>query len=504
MYDGDMYRDASNTIRGFLFQDFVTIMCLLQDNVECVCSEFLEDVDVFYEDGTFEFIQVKYYPKTSPDMKEISTDLYYQFLRLQMLHSTLKAKPRLIIHRATQIKKTTLDDLKKYIGLGAALPMETEYLCEKSSENYLKNSVYTLKAKEKQKEKIFSDMASEKSMREFINQFDISHRLNISKYKFEVMDKLFQVYSCPDKNGNENHWKLILFGLAVTYIQRRYMLKFSHFEQMRVEKKDFDHYMKESIQTKTEQIIVNYLVGVTCEEYGDIVNNNELSELQKHMLNQIYQNTVQWINEIANTLDGQFQLMNTFSMDDVSEVSRYREKSLDARIIKFAECKQGYIVFLDYMWKIILNLCQEKVKDEKQFSINLNLFQPNYYMNPLVKEYVCFNFPDDRNVGHCIILPGVGGKFSGAIRKIIGRMIKLSSKPEKWFFENSKINCGRNYYDYSTANIIENPTVIDLGEASFYIECMDCIGIGDSEWNKIEECSNCIFSLKCVKEVKRF
>ena len=64
MYEGDKNRDATSKIRGFLFQDYVAIMGLLKN-------------------------QVKYYPKTSPKMKEISTDLYYQYLRLQMLQSTL-------------------------------------------------------------------------------------------------------------------------------------------------------------------------------------------------------------------------------------------------------------------------------------------------------------------------------------------------------------------------------------------------------------------------------
>ena len=90
MYKGDKSRDASNKIRGFLFQDYVTIRCLLRDNVKCVCSEYIEDIDVFYGNGRFEIIQVKYYPKTSPDMKEILTDLYYQFLRLKILGSSLK------------------------------------------------------------------------------------------------------------------------------------------------------------------------------------------------------------------------------------------------------------------------------------------------------------------------------------------------------------------------------------------------------------------------------
>ncbi len=82
MYEGDKNRDATSKIRGFLFQDYVAIMSLLKNQVKYICLEYLED-------DTFEIIQVKYYPKTSPKMKEISTDLYYQYLRLQMLQSTL-------------------------------------------------------------------------------------------------------------------------------------------------------------------------------------------------------------------------------------------------------------------------------------------------------------------------------------------------------------------------------------------------------------------------------
>ena len=112
-------------------------------------------------------------------------------------------------------------------------------------------------------------------------------------------------------------------------------------------------------------------------------------------------------------------------------------------------------------------------------------------------EYVCFNFPDDKYVSHCVILPNPGGNFRRITRKIAGRMIKLSQKPENWFYENNKILMGKNYYSYSQADIIENPTVADLGEDSFYIECMDCIGIDEKEWSKPEICRDCIFSEKC-------
>ena len=94
----------------------------------------------------------------------------------------------------------------------------------------------------------------------------------------------------------------------------------------------------------------------------------------------------------------------------------------------------------------------------------------------------------------------MGGKFNSVKRKIVERMVKSSPKPGKWFFENTKLTKGKNYYNYSTANVNENPTVADLGEDSFYIECMDCIGIDETEWSIKENCSDCIFSEKCVKE----
>ena len=77
--------------------------------------------------------------------------------------------------------------------------------------------------------------------------------------------------------------------------------------------------------------------------------------------------------------------------------------------------------------------------------------------------------------------------------------MKLSQKPEKWFFENNSPMWGKNYYNYSTANVNENPTVADLGEDSFYIECMACIEVDEGDWNKKETCENCIFSMNCVK-----
>lgn len=500
MYAGDKGRDATSKIRGFLFQDYVTIMCLLQNKVQYVCSEYLEDVDVLFEDGTFEFIQVKYYPKTSPAMKEISTDLYYQYLRFQMLQSTLKAKPRLYIHRGGKVEKPTLDEMKTYIDLGRKLPESVEYPKLEEATAWLKTNVYSTNKKEEQKKTLFGTMAAEDSLNEFVTKFDVIHQQDINGYKAELMEALAKTYPNPDEDGDDENWQLILLGLAISYMQRRYALENPNFEQLRVDKEEFDQFMSDSSKTKTEKTIINYLLGLVCEEYGEIINNNELSDLQLYMLNQIYQNTLQWINEVSKTVDGQFQLFNTFSMDDVSKVAGYKRASVDDRLCSIAGCRSAFFVFLDYLWKIILNICQEKINDEVDVSAHLEMFNPLNYIDSSVTDYVCLNFPEDKYVKHSIILPPAGRKLEGVKRKIVGRIVKASPKPGKWFFENSQLMAGKNYYDYSTANVNESATVADLGEDSFYIECMECIGIDEGQWEKVDDCNGCIFAVECVKK----
>ena len=259
--------------------------------------------NVFYKDGTFEVIQVKYYPKTSPDMKEITTDLYYQYLRAQMLQSKLKAVPRLYIHRkarTTAIENLTVEKMEENIGLGGMLPKSRDYPKLEEVNEWLRTNVYIESKKEAQKKKLFSTMASEISLKSFVEKFDVSHQEDINQYKEELMKKLAAVYPNPVENGEEEHWRVILLGLAITYVQRRYVLENPEFDQLRMSKEEFDQYMKESAETEKEQTIASYLVGVACEKYGEIINYNDLSDLQLHMLNLIYQNTLRWLSEIGN------------------------------------------------------------------------------------------------------------------------------------------------------------------------------------------------------------
>ena len=421
MYEGDKVRDASEKIRGFLFQDYIMIKCLLQDGVEYVCSEYLEDVDVFYEDGRFEFIQVKYYPKTDLQMKPISTDLYYQYLRLRLLQSTLNPVPKLYIHGKKQIQKPTLENMKGYVDLGKVSPcvgIDPQTATLHEWQQWMNKEVYSTKKKEEQKNKLFEMMASEDSLKTFVDIFTISHQSNITQYKQELMKELSKAYPNSDQAGDEENWQLILLGLAISYIQRRYVLVNPNFDDLRVDKKEFDLYIKKSTQTKTDRTIACYLMGTVSEVYGEIIAQNTLTELQADMLNRIYQKTIQWIGEIGANKDSQYHLLNTLSKDEGIKIANYKNKDIDDRLKSLAECKDGFNDFFSYLWKIMLNICQEKVKAKTEIEEHSELFDPRHYIDQSVKDYICLNFPED-NVKYSVILPSVNGRSRTVAQRIV-------------------------------------------------------------------------------------
>lgn len=494
MYVGDKNRDASSKLRGFIFQDYITISCLLKEKVEYVCSEYLEDVDVFYMDGGAEFIQAKYYPNTLPNKKEIITDLYYQYLRLKMLQISLDARLRLYIHGKPGIDKLTLQNMKDYVGLGDKLHETATYKNVEDTKKWLRTNIHSIAKKEEQKKILFMHMAAEDSMNDFIEQFDILLQPGIVEYKEKLMEELAQKFpNLPGVSEKENR-KIVLLGLAILYVQKRYTLENPDFESLRFKKSEFESYMTVDTQQNPENIIVCYLVGITSETYGDIVKDGSLLDSQTKILNQIYHNTIRWIKDNTGTVEGQYRLLNTLSIEDESKVSKYLDLQIEERRIIIAECKSSFMIFLQYMWKIMLNLCQDNNNP-----IDEEMLKPEHYIDITIKEYVCFNFPQDKYTNRCVILPNPGGNFSRITRKIAGRMIKQALKPQKWFYENNKKLNGKNYYNYSTADVAELPTVADLGEDSFYIKCMECIGIDAKEWCNHEKCRDCIFAVKCVK-----
>ena len=500
MYEGDSHRDASDKVRGFLFQDYIAIDFLLNDDVDYVCLEYLEDIDVFHKDGSCDLVQVKYYPRTNPNMKEISTDLYYQFLRFEMLQSTITVKPRLYIHRQGNTQKLTKEKLKKYIVGDGTLIASKIYPIESEAESWLRKNVNQLADKETQKKALFASMASESSVADFIKSHKITPISNIHDYSRDLKEKLLTQYPPAGETIDKSKWELLLLGLAITYIQRRYLCELNEFDQICFERTAFDQYMNDSANPKKETIIVSYVIGAISEEYEEITNHNNLTDLQNFMLTEIYKKTVQWIEKELGDIAGQQRFINTLSSSDVSKVASFRSKSLEMRWIDIAECKDSFISFFDYLWKIMLDICQEKIQTKKDINLHLDLFDPKRYIDASVADYICWDFPEDKFFKYGVILPPAVNRFDNRLSNIVSRFLTMTPRPDKWFFDNSDLAVGKNVYEYSTANVAEEVTVADLGQEYFYIECMECIAIKRGKWSVPEKCGECVFSEKCVKE----
>jgi hypothetical protein len=152
----------------------------------------------------------------------------------------------------------------------------------------------------------------------------------------------------------------------------------------------------------------------------------------------------------------------------------------------------------------MFNIAQERVETREDIQKHLFLFDPSHYIDLSVEDYVCLHFPKD-HVKHSVILPSVNGRSRIVAKKIVSRMVNMREdvpKPEKWFFSNySNHEVLRGKYDYNLnmADIKGNPTVTNLEDDGFYIECMNCINVNENGWNVKDPCCDCIFSEECCE-----
>lgn len=494
MFSGDKSRDASSGIRGFLFQDLVSLNYLLDEDTEYVCTEYLEDIDVFCKDNTLKVMQVKYYPKTSPDRKEIMGDLYYQYLRLKVLKSKLNVKPILVIHRSTCPKNTTLREMKdEFIGV-------QQY--DKPDEivnpaDWLKKNVYCYNTKSKQKEVLFSKSAYNESIKEFLNSYKTIHiPESIKEYKIKVAEKIDSFVTDKGEFEDNDIRSQVLLGLATIFIQQRYYENDKlGFNICKYNKNEFIKYLNAHINIKGEECISAYLIALIYENFMDIVEDNKmLTDKQISMLDIISKNTQLWIRKLVQTIDGQFQLLNTISFYNKEKLSHYKELDINKRYEKILAQEDNINSFLYYLWKIIMNLNTDLLN--KTFDLKFERLTPEFYIDNSITEYISMKFQGD-TVDSSIIIPELtSGRKTIKRDDIYSRMYDV--KPRKWYMSGSFR--GNYEYTFNVADTGDGTSVLDIGRDSYRIECMECIGIDKGMWHKAEDCSKCIFTNNCFKE----
>ncbi|AKN30335.1 hypothetical protein Ccar_05665 [Clostridium carboxidivorans P7] len=493
MYCGDCVRDASSGIRGFLFQDLVALNYLVDEKTEYICSEYLEDVDVFCKDSIIKVMQVKYYPKTSPNREEIMGDLYYQYLRFKVLKSTFNPMPVLVIHRSAYPKETTFKEMQDNI-VRVKRSNKPEEIVD--PEDWLKKKVYCFEKKEKQKEALFERAAYDSSIYDFLNIFRIIHvKESIKDYKMQVAKKIDSCIIDKGEFEDEDIRQQVLLGLSMNFIQKRYDENTkSGLDEFKCNKIELIKYLSQHLKIKSEECITAYLATLVNESFIDIVEDNiELTDEQISMLDVIYKNTQVWICKLAQNVDGQYKLLNTISFYTKDKLTQFKKLDVNSRYNKIIAQEDNIFSFLYYLWKIMMNLNTDLLKNT--FNLNVESLTPEFYIDNSVGEYISMKFKGD-TVDSSIIIPEIAaGRENKKHDDIYSRMFEV--KPKKWYMSGS---FGGNYeYTFNVADTGDGTSVFDVGKDSYRIECMECIEIDKGKWYKAEECSKCIFTNNCVK-----
>ncbi len=553
MYQGDKDRDAKPTIRGFLFQDFVAIEYLLDESTLCLCSEFLEDIDVFDNNGNIKVIQAKYYPKTSPKMNEILTDLYYQYLTMKLLECELECKPILYLARKAKLRKRNIEKMKELVGdfdkpktvlnadkfaewlkenintkekhapqkagkeviqeqgvqkeagkeaiqeQGIQKEAEKEAIQEKSVQKEAEKEAIQEKGVQKKDEKskdaskkiLFENFSSNAQLEKFLEVFETKQiEPDIQQFRKHIMEGLNQKITGGIWKGDERD--NILLGLAVSYIQNKYLEDVSELEKVIIQRDDFIQYLIKQINEKDESCISAYLLGHIRQIYADILyENDNLQKEKAEKLQKLVKNTEKWICSFVSNIEGQYQLLNTISSESKKEVKEFRKLDIESRLLKIASEKEGFKTFLRYLWKIILDINADNKEQD-------DLLKVEPYIDSSITDYICVKFNKDVEAG--IILTSISnGTPKSCFQKIHSRMFQEKQRPKKLYLAGPF----KGMYDYerNITEVYEHSPITNPVDRDYYIiECMQCIGIDINDWNQLEKCENCIFQQNCAKE----
>lgn len=517
-YRGEAKRDARSKIRGFLFQDLIAIRWLVNPSTESVCSEYIEDVIVFGKDATY-VIQAKYYSSSGMVKNEIMRELYYQYLRLQLLGYE-KIKPVLAAYYPHKMRKPSKNKMWSYIkdedqaikpnkedkkttenpeGIESYREDKTIVESSKDIEEWLEKEVYA-RNKEEAENTFFEKYASNDTIKEFINDLEIdTNYKEIGKYREEVAKELEKINFPGCIILDMEQKTSILIGLAVQYIQGKYNEKTNGtdlLEEILCTREKFLEYLRKNLCVETDERIAAYLQSVILDVTDEILTGSpNMGEEQMKLLECIQENTADWMRQLVSNSNGRLQLLNTVSGMSPKRLEKYEEKSISEQYGIIREHREKIEFFLRYLWKIMMNINQDLLQESHLTESQKERLMPRHYVDSGEERYISLHFLKEEVQTVTIVSPAVRPNAGGTLANIFSRMREF--QPEKWYM------CGDYHgiykYDMDISQIKEAHMVSALEEKCFRIECMECIVIEDGYWNQTEVCEETIFTNTCVK-----
>lgn len=535
---GEKNRDAAGGIRGFEYQNLIAIEELVKKDTNFVCCEYLEDVTTVKKDDTCRLIQAKYYTtKLTREMaNEVYLEIYSEYLKLKTtdFYKDKQIKPVLNVFVP---EKFWIEDSNYELCPPVFYPDETygkSLVDEKAKNGKILNDISELGSdkygKDEGQDAVFATYSSDQHLRDYHSVYFIDCRKEeLAKYRESLGESL--VNALEDTHGEvlngvgDCDKGRILLGLAYQMIletfDRFIILKKDGkeykttksptakqvFEERKITRDDFLNCLFDRVTVKDEMLICRTVIAIVESVFLEILDDNEhMSDANQFLLEQIKINTIQWLQEVLATVDGQLQFYNTVTLENKDKVEKYINKSIEARRDTILKSYNHVVSFIKYFWKIMYNMCLKK--NDFDIDQDADWLDPKRYVIEGEKRCICLRFDGDFSK-RTVILP----KYDNDERKkqIISHYDRMHElRPKKWCWPNyhntgeaGSGNRGMSDYQYSVADIKKEKELISRianDEDTFYIECMKCIGIDIDGWNDAEDCKNCIFSEKCRED----
>lgn len=490
---GETRRDASDKIRGFLYQDLVAIklMLSLDDSYSCYI-EWVEDI-YFENESEIILIQVKHYPKTAVDFPEIFSDMYYQFLKFQLISSKKNLKTYCYHYSGTIYDE---DECK----------ISLKKLCRESSISdsdkiIIFEELKNCKNQGERKKLLFEKVSTFKLIDKL--NFNSSKQSFINEYREEVSQELFDLFKENEivETFSDYEAKKLLISLSIDYIQKKYYSNSEDCNERRVEKKDLVTYIENALsfdEVKGISLIKSIFFGCADNIFTEILESTDIYDddvLKKY--EKIYIATKKYFDGILNNKLLRFKLLNTVSSFNVKELNfdNYKNYTIKKEKDEYIRHEERIGTYILSLWKLIYNI-------ETDFDgIKIN--------NYLSTDNECLLLQLKSEANSPVLLSSFVQEISRNRQadNIFSRIKKMEQRPQKWYLSGS-IN-GRFSYSYGITHIEEGNKdmsydyIKDLGmeQEFFNVKCLKCLKCDIGEMGSNDNLDKSLFILKCKNEV---
>lgn len=494
---GEERRDASDKIRGFLYQDLIAIQLIFtfDESYDCYV-EWVEDIFLENENEII-LIQVKHYPYSTVKFREIFKDMYYQFLKFKLLDSEKEMKTY-CYHHSNSIYKTSIksENLDELIFIDDDVVVDKKLLYKKLGE---------CSNQEERKKLIFENFGSEKILNEI--SFECLKTKSIFEIKDEIGEILFKLLQSNEivQSLPRNEAKNLLESLAIEYVQKNYYSKLELCSERKLTKIKFLKELSQALSyddIKGISLVKSVFYNYVDEIFSDICEyTNDSNKSIVIAYEQIYRATKIYFDIALESKKSRYKFINTVSINQKYRelnFKRYQDLTLKEERELYLKNGDKIEIYIRHFWKLIYNL-------EPNFQ---NLDISKY----IVEKEDCYLFTCSNDKDSPILLSSELSRSNETtqISKVISRVTKMEFKPSKWYLSTDKkySNCSLSY-PYSIAKIDnldrENTYKLDdIDNSLFSIECMRCVkcDIAALDMERKDDLNKSLFCKRCVEEVK--